>query len=123
MPKLDWPLGLSQAHWPKMHPEDWSAGKKTQQIWAKSKLWRNSEAVVKLAQLSTNRDSFVDEPLGAKAETRNNILVVEPNFPPTYQCSTGKDKVYGLCKKRNGEVYDVRTPSWTEQLLIFHQFW
>ena len=97
-----------------MYPQDWSAGEHTK-IWACSELWKNSEAVTRLKK--EPKDEGKGEGNG-EGKGEGEIEVIPPNFPPTYQCSTGKEKVYGLCKKRNGEVYDVRTPSWTEQLLI-----
>lgn len=94
--RIDWPLGLQHASWPKMSPEDWQ-GRKENGIWATSPLWLTSEACEINAE---------------------DVLVIPPNFPPTYQCSPGREKIYGLCKKREETVYDVRAPSWTEQLII-----
>ncbi len=89
-----------------MLPEDWGPGPHCKE-WAQSDLWKNSEAMKK-------QESFHER----------GIHPVEPNFPPTYQCSSGLEKTYGLCKQKGGvEVYDVRAPSWTDLLMVMGTEW
>jgi hypothetical protein len=92
--ELDW--NFRKVHsFPQLQESDF----RSDMTWSESTLWKTSE--------------------GSEYYSKDNSTrLIAPNFPPTYQFTDGQVKQYAILKLKNDTVYDLRPPSWTEQLLI-----